>query len=161
MKSLASCIEAYCGAVAAGDLPRAYRGILASLSAFKSAWQTAHPEDAVGSVYAGYMDMSFVAVAPDALAARRLKVSLVFLHAEARFSLWLAAGNRAIQAKTASELRKKPLGAYAFCPLQPGVDAIIASEIPPPYAFDDPEALSGPLLLAAEAFLADMEALLA
>jgi len=157
---LSACVDAYCRAVSDGSLPRAYRGILAALASFKAAWERAHPADSAGAPYQGYLDMSFVAVAPTALASRRLKISLVFLHPEGRFSLWLTAGNRAIQAEIAAELKGKPLGGYALCALKPGVDAIIAREVPPPYRFDEPDALTETLLSAAEAFAADMTLLL-
>lgn len=159
-KPLAACVGAYTRAVSGGELARAYRAILSALSSFKAAWEKAHPEDSVGALYQGYLDMSFISFAPALFAARRLKLSLVYLHAEGRFSLWLAAGNRAIQAEVSEQLRDRPLGKYALTELRPGVDAIVASEITPPYAFDEPEALAGALLSAAEAFRNDMIALL-
>lgn len=158
--SLAEDIAEYCGAVNNGALPRAYRGILSALVSFKSAWEAAHPQDSVGALYQGYMDMSFVALIPAAFGARRLKISLVFLHDEGVFALWLAAGNRAIQAETSASLRGKPLGGYALCALKPGVDAIISRTVPQPYAFDEPEHLTARLVKEAEQFLGDMVALL-
>ena len=158
--SLSNCVAAYCRAVRQDDLPRAYRGILAALMAFKAGWESAHPEDSVGALYQGYLDMSFVAVAPSAFGARRLKISLVFLHDEGVFTLWLTAGNRAIQAQTSKELAKKPLGIYSLCALKPGVDAIISQDITPPYAFDEPERFTAQLITAAERFLSDMKTLL-
>lgn len=158
--SLSKCIIEYSRTVREDDLERAYRGILAALTAFKTAWETTHPADSVGALYQGYLDMSFVAVAPAVFGQRRLKISLVFLHAEGIFSLWLTAGNRAIQAETSAALKKKPLGAYELCPLKPGVDAIIACDVPPPYDFDDSAVLTAHLLRATEAFLADMAILL-
>ncbi len=155
-ESLSSCIEEYCRAVADGCLPRTYRGILASLTLFQSSWKAAHPADAVGALYQGYMDMSFVAFAPAALAEKRLKISLVFLHDTGSFSLWLAAGNRDIQKRVSEALRRMPLGAYSLSSLEPGVDAIIACDLPKPYAFDEPQALNAALISAAEAFTQDM-----
>jgi len=158
--SLSNCIAAYCRAVREDDLPRAYRGILSALMAFKAGWESAHPEDSVGALYQGYLDMSFVAVAPAAFGARRLKISLVFLHDTGLFSLWLTAGNRAIQAQTSQELAKKPLGSYSLSELKPGVDAIISQDITQPYAFDEPERFTSQLIAAAERFLSDMKFLL-
>ena len=158
--SLTQDVAAYCNAVSNGTLPRAYRGILSALTAFKSAWEVAHPQDNVGALYQGYMDMSFVAVAPAAFGARRLKISLVFLHDEGGFTLWLTAGNRAIQAETSAALRDKPLGGYTLCALKPGVDAIIAQTVPLPYAFDEPERLIMRLMKETEHFLDDMIALI-
>ena len=158
--SLSSCIDHYCHAVREANLSRAYRGILSALLAFKSGWEAAHPEDSVGSLYQGYLDMSFVAIAPAAFGARRLKISLVYLHADGRFTLWLTAGNRSIQAEVSNELAKKPLGAYSLTVLKPGVDAIISKDIPLPYFFDEPERLTAHLMDATEHFLFDMSVLL-
>ena len=117
--------------------------------------------DTVGALYQGYMDMSFVAFAPAALAEKRLKVSLVFLHDTGTFSLWLAAGNRDIQKRVSEALRSLPLGKYSLSTLEPGVDAIIAYDLPTPYTFDDPQALNAALVAAAEAFTRDMISLTA
>lgn len=154
--SLSECIESYSRAVAGGEMPRAYRGILTALSQFQSAWEQAHPEDSTGSLYQGYLDMSFLAVTPRDLAAKRLKISLVYLHAEGVFTLWLTAGNRAIQKRVSQALRAVPLKGYALTVLEPGVDAVIAKEIQKPYPFDEPARLTQYLLAQAEAFAADM-----
>ena len=159
--SLTQDVAAYCNAVSNGTLPRAYRGILSVLTSFKSAWEVAHPQDNVGALYQGYMDMSFVAVAPAAFGARRLKISLVFLHDSGTFSLWLAAGNRDIQKRVSEALRSLPLGNYSLSTLEPGVDAIIAYDLPKPYTFDDPQTLNAALAAAAEAFARDMISLTA
>lgn len=158
-RPLSDCIADYVGAVSEGDFARAYRGILSALTQFKSAWVTAHPEDTVGALYQGYMDMSFVAVLPASLGERRLKISLVFLHDVGCFSLWLTAGNRAIQKRVSDALKHVPLGKYTLCALEPGVDAIIARDLPKPYRFDEPEQLTKDLLQAAESFFTDMTAL--
>lgn len=157
--SLGRCVDAYCAAVAQGDIARAYRGILSTLTQFKSTWEAAHPADSVGALYQGYLDMSFVAVMPVALTEKRLKISLVFLHPEGVFSLWLIAGNRAIQKSVSDSLRTLPLGGYTLSKLEPGVDAIIARDLPKPYQFDQPDALNALLMRSAEAFTADMIAL--
>ena len=157
--SLGRCVDAYCAAVAQGDIARAYRGILSTLTQFKSTWEATHPADSVGALYQGYLDMSFVAVMPVALTEKRLKISLVFLHPEGVFSLWLIAGNRAIQKSVSDSLRPLPLGGYTLCKLEPGVDAIIARDLPKPSLFAPPEALQAFLMQAAEAFMADMIAL--
>lgn len=154
--SLSECITHYCQAVADGELPRAYRGIVSALLQFKSAWELAHPAQSAGALYAGYLDMSFVAVAPEQLAAKRLKVSLVFLHASGTFSLWLTAGNRGIQKRISESLARVPLQGYSLTKLEPGVDAIIAYDLEQPYAFDEPARLTSRLLTAVEAFAADM-----
>ena len=105
------------------------------------------------------MDMSFVAFAPAPLAEKRLKISLVFLHDTGLFSLWLAAGNREIQKRVSEALRHAPLGTYSLSTLEPGVDAIIASDVPKPYALDEPETLTKALVATAEAFTRDMVSL--
>ncbi len=105
--------------------------------------------------------MSFVAVLPEALAEQRLKISLVFLHAEGIFSLWLTAGNRDIQKRVSDALRTVPLGGYTLCALEPGIDAIISCDLPKPYLFDEPDKLNAALMRAVELFQADMISLVA
>jgi len=158
-EKLSVCVEEYCRAVSDARIPRAYRGILAALNLVKSTWETAHPADSVGALYQGYMDMSFIAFAPSELAGKRLKISLVFLHATGQFSLWLTAGNRTIQKSVSQSLRKISLGGYSLSVLEPGVDAIIAYDLPKPYLFDEPETLNRTLFAAAEAFASDMVSL--
>ena len=153
---LSDCVESYSALVAQGDIARAYRAILATLTRFKSSWEMAHPADSVGALYQGYLDMSFVSVAPAAFTGKRLKISLVFLHESGLFSLWLIAGNRALQKTISESLKSIPLGEYVRNPLAPGVDAIIAHDLPKPYPFDDPATLNAMLLKAAEAFTEDM-----
>ena len=160
-KRLSVCIEEYCSCISQGEFPRAYRGIISALTAFKSSWEAVHSSDRVGTLYQGYLDMSFVAVLPDALAAERLKISLVFLHPTGQFSLWLTAGNRVIQKSVSDALRAFPLGGYSLCALEPGVDAIISRDLPKPYPFDEPEQLNAFLMQAAESFRADMVSLIA
>ena len=75
------------------------------------------------------------------------------------FSLWFTAGNRAIQKRVSDALKHVPLGKYTLCTLEPGVDAIIALDLPKPYRFDEPEQLTKDLLQAAESFFTDMTAL--
>ena len=91
-KPVAENVDAYTHALRAGELQRAYRAILSALTAFKSAWESAYPQDHVGALYQGYLDMSFVSFSPAVLAEKRLKISLVYLHPDGLFSLWLAAG---------------------------------------------------------------------
>ena len=158
-KPLSDCMDTYTRAVARGDIAQAYRGILSALSSFKSAWGESHTFDKVGELYQGYMDMSFVSVLPASLAQKRLKIALVYLHPTGDFSLWLTAGNRAIQKSVSETLRSAPLGHYELSVLEPGVDAIIALDLPKPYAFDEPERLTAYFLHAAEAFLTDMTAI--
>ena len=157
--SLASCVEAYAGLVAQGDIARAYRAIVSALSQFKSAWEATHPADTGGALYQGYLDMSFVSISPAALSKQRLKISLVFLHDTGTFSLWLVAGNRAIQKNVSEALHTVPLGHYRLTMLGPGIDAIIEQPLPKPYAFDAPETLTATLVRAMECFTVDVIAL--
>ena len=159
-ESISDCVRTYTASLRSGDLPLAYRAILSALLSFRTAWQREHPQDKTGGLYQGYLDMSFVAVSPPRLANRRLKISLVYLHAEGRFSLWLAAENRAIQAEIWNALMGKNIGGDTLTSLRPGTDAIIEREVPPPYAFDEPDALTNRLMDAAEGFVRDMAALI-
>ena len=92
-KPVAACVDAYTHALYAGELQRAYRAILSALTAFKSAWESAYPQDHVGALYQGYLDMSFVSFSPAFLAEKRLK-TLFGIPASRRAVFALAGGGK-------------------------------------------------------------------
>ena len=142
MTSLQQAVDRYTSLLTDGELQRAYKGILSYMAFLQTQLAERFPACAGGALYQGYMDMSFVAFAPAELSEKRLKISLVFLHPTGDFSLWLAAGNREIQKRVSASLRSVPLGQYSLSVLEPGVDAIIAFDLPKPYPFDEPEELN-------------------
>jgi len=159
MSSLGQDVRAYTRALQDGADPRAYKGVLSFVSQLQSRLQAQFPDCAAGAFYPGYLDMTYFALTPPELRESKLKIALVYLHAENRFELWLAANNRALQAETVQRLAGIPLGGYALTQPAPGVDAIIAHIADAEPDFDQPDELARTLAGTFAAFSRDMTAL--
>lgn len=118
-------IDRYTREVAVGDLPQVYRKILDSLSEIRRMIQKNHSDLVVGSLYPGYMDISFFALVSPELKARQLKLVLVYVHATGAFEGWLAGINRGVQKQYYSLLEGRDLGAWTLSSFGPGIDHLI------------------------------------
>ena len=156
MPSLQQAVARYTSALSDGEFQRAYKGILSYMAALQAALTARFPACATGALYQGYLDMTYFALTPPALRDKKLKIALVYLHAEHRFELWLAANNRALQAETAQKLAAVPLGKYRLTNPAPGVDAIIETVATGEPDFDRLDALTETLAQAFEAFSNDL-----
>lgn len=159
--SLNGLVRDYTRRLADGRVQRAYRGVLAFMSDLQAGLEAQYPDHATSALYPGYLDMTYFAFTPADLKARRLKIAIVYLHAEGRFEAWLAGANRQVQADTARMLDGHDLGGYALSDIRPGVDAIIATVLDGQPDFDGAEALGRRLADGAMAFAHDMQSLLA
>jgi hypothetical protein len=52
-----------------------------------------------GSLYYGYMDMTYFSFTPKSLKNRKLKIAIVFVHNKFRFEVWLGGYNKQVQKK--------------------------------------------------------------
>ena len=159
MPTLGEDVRSYRRALEDGSAARAYKGILAFVSQLQTRMLERFPACAAGAFYPGYLDMTDFALTPPELRERKLKLAVVYLHAENRFELWLAANNRALQAEAAEQLFKLPLGGYEVTRPAPGVDAIIAVVAVAEPDFDRPDELTQAIADAFSSFLRDMTAL--
>lgn len=160
MASLQQAVSRYTASLSDGDPQRAYRAILSYMSSLQTELSGRFPACAGGALYPGYLDMTYFALTPPELREKKLKLALVYLHAEARFELWLAANNRALQAETVKKLSALPLGKYRVTSPAPGVDAIIETIALAEPDFDQPERMTLLLADAFASFAADMRALI-
>lgn len=95
MKTLNRQISDYTELLRRGELQRAYKGILDYMGKLRSDFASRYPEYApVGSIYQGYMDMSYFSVMPALLKEKGLKIAIVYLHEKCAFEVWLSARNR-------------------------------------------------------------------
>lgn len=141
------------------NLEQAYRIIMTTMSQLKVAWDTRYPGMPSGSLYQGFMDMTFISVKPERLSELDLKVSIVYLHQSNTFEGWLVARNRKIQSSMHQKLQKRPLGKYFLTILEPGVDAIIATPLIEQPNFDEPKRLIGQIIENTLNFIGDMQEL--
>lgn len=78
-----------------------------------------------GSVYYGYMDMTYFSFFPKTLKRRKLKIAIVFLHDAFRFEVWLAGYNKKVQTKYWKLFTENNWKKYHIASTTRGVDFII------------------------------------
>jgi hypothetical protein len=145
-----------------GDLQVAYRGLMDYLQALKAHFQKAHPEFTVpGSLYFGYMDMSYFALVPESLKGRSLKIAVVFLHKEFRFEVWLAAANKGVQTEYWKQIKDSGWDQYRLVPGTQGYDSIIEHILVENPDFSDLEDLTHRIESGTMNFIKDVDGFLA
>lgn len=160
MEDKSRLMEEYRKAIQDGRMPAAYRTVMSFLSELKSSIEAMHPGLVVGALYHGYMDMSFFAVAPPSMKAKKLKVAVVFVHEGCRFEAWLAAANRKLMSEWSGRLSGMCIGGYTLVGQGPGVDAIILGVLDERPDFSDVERLKKQLIEKLDIFIADMQDLI-
>jgi hypothetical protein len=78
-----------------------------------------------GSVYYGYMDMTYFSFFPKSLKRQKLKIAIVFLHEAFRFEVWLVGNNRTVQTKYWKLFTESDWNKYHIATPAKGVDAIL------------------------------------
>ena len=71
-----------------GTIKEAYRGLMDYIMELRSYFEKKYPDYFVsGSVYFGYMDMTYFSFFPESLKLLKLKVAIVFVHDTFRFEV--------------------------------------------------------------------------
>jgi len=95
-----------------GIVQKAYQGLMNYIMGLRSYFENRYPDYSVsGSIYFGYMDMTYFSFFPESLKLRKLKVGIVFVHEAFRFEVWLFGYNKSVQAKYWELFKKKTVGA--------------------------------------------------
>ena len=106
MGSLSDAMSEYRAQMQKGVIQQAYRGLMDYMSALKTELKAKHPDYQVsGSLYFGYMDMTYFAFTPPALKEKGLKIAIVFVHETFAFEAWLSAANRGLLAQFAEQFK--------------------------------------------------------
>lgn len=158
MDSLQTYMQEYRAQLAKGMIQKAYKGLMDYMQELKTHFAKTQPTFSVsGSLYFGYMDMTYFAILTETLKRRGLKIAVVFLHTEFRFEVWLSGANRDIQAQTWQEFRDKGWNTYRLVADARKADAVmehIAVENPD---FSDLEALTGQIEWETLKFMSEVE----
>lgn len=109
-----------------GAAKKGYRGLMEYIMDMRTYFKNKYPDYFVsGSIYQGYMDMTFFSFFPVSIKQRSLKVAIVFLHDAFRFEAWLVAINKQIQAKYWRLLKDSGWNKYHLVPAPQGTDSIV------------------------------------
>jgi len=141
-----------------GLIQKAYRGLMEYFSSLRSYFKKKYPDYAVsGSIYFGYLDMTYFAINPSLLKDRKLRIAIVFLHEEFRFEVWLGAYNKTIQKKYWDLVRKEIWNKYRVPSSLKGIDSIIEYILVENPDFRDLNALTTQIETGIMKFIKDIE----
>jgi hypothetical protein len=113
-----------------------------------------------GSIYYGYMDMTYFSFFPESIKQRKLKVAIVFLHESFRFEVWLAGYNKQVQSKYWKLFKESDWNQYPLVSTTKGADSIMECILVDNPDFSDLEALANQIEAATLRFIKDVESFL-
>lgn len=80
-----------------GHIQKAYLGLMQYMLGLKKYFDDKYPDFSVsGSMYTGYMDMTYFSIFPISLRVRDLKIAIVFVYDPFRFEIWLSGKNQQV-----------------------------------------------------------------
>lgn len=141
-----------------GAINKAYRGLMEYLMGLRTHFQKEYPSYFVsGSLYYGYMDMSYFAFFSGTLKERGLKVAIVFLHEAFRFEAWLAGSNKQVQKEYWKLIKDSGWDKYPLVSTTAGADSILEHVLVENPDFSDLEALTRQVETGTLSFIKDVE----
>ena len=144
-----------------GAIQKAYKGLMDYIMGLRTHFQNKYPDHFVsGSIYYGYMDMTYFSFIPESIKHRKLKIAIVFIHEAFRFEAWLAGNNKQVQTKIWKLFKESDWDQYHLVPGTEGVDSILETTLVDNPDFSDPEALTKQIESAALKFIKDVESFL-
>lgn len=145
-----------------GAIKKAYKGLMEYVMGLRTHFQTRYPDHFVsGSIYYGYMDMTYFPFTPASLKRQGLKVAIVFVHDTFRFEAWLAGYNKQVQSKYWKLFKESGWDRYPIVPTTKGVDSIIEHILVEDPDFSAPDVLTKQIEGATLKFIRDIEGFLA
>ena len=106
MKALNQLISEYTCHVQRGEIKAAYKGILEFIGKLRADFIKRYPYYDTGSIYQGYMDMSYFSLSTKLLTDKGLKLAVVYLHEKGDFEVWLSGRNREISKEYKSNINR-------------------------------------------------------
>lgn len=161
MESLQAYIDEYQKQLERGAIQKAYQGLMAYIQQLRTLFKNKYPDYFVsGTIYYGYMDMTYFAFTPKSLKDRGLKIAIVFIHEGNRFEAWLAGNNKQIQLKYWQIFKDSDWISYPLVATTEGADAIVEHVVVQHPNFDHLEALTAQIETGTLKFIQDIEGLL-
>jgi hypothetical protein len=161
VESFQEYVNEYRAQLANGAIQKAYRGLMAYIMELRTHLKTKYPDFFVsGSIYYGYMDMTYFSFFPESLKRRNLKIAIVFIHESFRFEAWLAGYNKQVQSEYWRLFRESNWNQYPIVPTTKGVDSIIECLLVDNPDFRDPAALTRQIESTALKFIQDVDSFL-
>ena len=162
MGSFQENMDEYRQQLARGAIQAAYKGLMDYMQNLKTHLKNKYPDYVVpGSLYFGYMDMTYFSFFPKTLQERDLKIAIVYVHETGRFEDWLAGYNKQVQTRYWELMRASGWDQYRLVPTTKGADAIIEHTLVESPDFNNLDALTEQIERGTLMFIADVERFLA
>jgi hypothetical protein len=113
-----------------------------------------------GSIYYGYMDMTYFPLFPKSMKDRKLKIAMVFIHKTCRFEVWLAGVNKQVQIKYWKLFKENGWNKYHVVSTTQSADSIIEYVLVDDPDFSDLDALTRQIEAETLKFIKDVEGFL-
>ena len=141
-----------------GAIQEAYRGLMEYFNSLRLYLGKKYPDHSVsGSVYYGYMDMTYFSFFPKSLRHRKLKIAIVFLHEAFRFEVWLSAANKKVQREYWELVKESNWSKYRIPSTLKGFDSIVECVLVDNPDFSDLDALTKQIEKGTLEFVKDVE----
>ncbi len=141
-----------------GVIQQAYKGLMEYIMGLRTHFQNKYPDYVVsGSIYYGYMDMTYFSIVPETFKPRKLKIALVFIHESCRFEAWLAASNKQVQSEYWQLIKDSGWDKYRLVPNVKGYDSILEQVIVDNPDFGDLARLTQQIEAVTLEFIRDIE----
>jgi hypothetical protein len=145
-----------------GAIQKAYKGLMEYIMDLRTHLKNKYPDYFVsGSIYYGYMDMTYFSFFPESLKQHDLKIAIVFIHDSFRFEAWLAGYNKQVQAKYWKLFKESDWNKYHIVPSTKGVDSIVEYILVDNPDFNDLDTLTKQIEKETLKFITDVESFLA
>lgn len=162
MESFPEHIEEYKRQLEKGAIQKAYQGLMEYVMDLRTYFKNQYPDYGVsGSIYYGYMDMTYFSIYPKALKDRKLKIAIVFLHEAFRFEVWLSGQNKQVLKKYWKLIQESGLAKYRIVSPGKGIDSIVESVLVDDPDFHDLDAVTEQIENGTLRFIQDIENFLA
>jgi len=161
MESFHEYIDEYRKQLEQGAVKKAYRGLMEYIMDLRTHFKNKYPDYFVsGSIYYGYMDMTYFSFFPESLKQRNLKIAIVFIHDTFRFEVWLAGYNKQVQTKYWKLFKESDWNQYPIVSTPKGVDSIMEHILVDHPDFSDLDTLTKQIERETLKFIKDVESFL-
>ena len=141
-----------------GDIQEAYQGLMQYFRDLRTYFKDKYPDYSVtGSIYYGYMDMTYFSLFPKSLKRRKLKIAIVFVYDTFRFEIWLSGSNRNVQTEYWNVLKESGWNKYNYASNPKREDFVIGHILIEDPDFSDLDALTEQIESGTLNFIRDVE----
>ena len=144
-----------------GAIQVAYRRLMEYIMDLRAHFKNKYPDYFVsGSIFHGYMDMTYFSFMSQSLKRRKLKVAIVFIHDTCRFEVWLGGYNKQVQTKYWKVVKESDWNKYRIVSTTIDVDSIIEYILVDNPDFSDLDTLTKQIEKGTLKFIKDIETFL-